>query len=50
MEKYRLEKLNKVQFANDEQRREELETKGFKVVSIYGKKVDNVKGTGNGNK
>ncbi len=47
MEKYRMENLNKVQFADDERRREELEAKGFKVVSIYGKKVDAVKETEN---
>ena len=48
MEKYRLENLNKVQFANDEQRRAELEAKGFKVVSIYGKKVEAVEETESG--
>ena len=42
-----MENLNKVQFANDEQRRRELEAEGYKVVSIYGKKVDDVKETGN---
>lgn len=31
--KYRLEKLNEVQFAYDENRRRELEAKGFKVVN-----------------
>lgn len=30
--KYRLEKLNEVQFAYDESRRKDLEGKGFKVV------------------
>lgn len=31
--KYRLEKLNQVQYADDEVRRKELEAKGFQVVS-----------------
>lgn len=31
--RYRLEKLNQVQFADDEIRRKELETKGFQLVS-----------------